>query len=269
MEYQNENFSGVLDFRCRWHDGFLVPLHLHEYSELLYVRSGTATVLIDRQTYHLSDRQFIFVPPNALHEYRCEQAEVICAVFSSDFIPLFFKKLNGMRLMPQAIDAGPLHASLENLYRLDPQNSLCISGHLNLICDLVLQTSSFRTDAFADSTLYQKVISHLSAHYTEDISLKGIAKTFGYNEKYLSWALHKLTGMHFRQLLAMYRVEHAKKLLDQPSHDCTIAQIAMQSGFSTINSFNRIFKDFTGVTPSQYRGKGLSQYNSVGSPLPR
>ena len=258
MEYQNENFSGVLDFRCRWHDGFLVPLHLHEYSELLYVRSGCATVLIDRQTYRLSDQQFIFVPPNALHEYHCEHAEVICAVFSSDFIPLFFKKLNGTRILPQAIDADQLQPLLENLSRLDSQNPLLISGYLNLICNHVLQISSFRTDAFGDSILYQKVISHLSAHYTEDISLKGIAKTFGYNEKYLSWALHKLTGMHFRQLLGMYRVEHAKALLDQPSHDCAIAQIAMQSGFSTINSFNRIFKAFTGLTPSQYRSKGCT-----------
>lgn len=258
MEYQAENFSGVLDFRSRWHDGYRAPLHLHEYSELLYVCSGSGTVLIDRQVYQLNDHQFIFVPSNALHEYHCESAQVICAVFSSDFIPLFFKKTNGLRILPHAIDAESLYPSLEILPHLESQDPLLISGHLNLICNKVLQTSSFYENAITDSILYQKVISHLSAHYTEDISLKQIAKTFGYNEKYLSSALHKLTGMHFRQLLAMYRVEHAKSLLDQPSCSCSIAQIAMQSGFPTINSFNRIFKSFLGTTPSQYRSKGCT-----------
>ena len=158
VEYQTENFSGVLDFRSRWHDGYRAPLHLHEYSELLYVCSGSGTVLIDRQVYQLNDHQFIFVPSNALHEYHCESAQVICAVFSSDFIPLFFKKTNGMRILPHAIDAESVAPYLENLYQLDSQNALLVSGHLNLICDRVLQTSSFCEDGFADSILYQKVI---------------------------------------------------------------------------------------------------------------
>ena len=36
MEYQIENFNGEYDFRSRLHEGWQVPLQLHEYSEWLY-----------------------------------------------------------------------------------------------------------------------------------------------------------------------------------------------------------------------------------------
>ena len=86
----------------------------------------------------------------------------------------------------------------------------------------------------------------------ENVSLRAIAEKFGYNEKYLSHSLHSLTGMHFRHLLAYYRVEQAKELLSQ-KQDIPIAQVALQCGFSALNTFNRVFKCTTGVTPTQYR----------------
>ena len=96
------------------------------------------------------------------------------------------------------------------------------------------------------------MITYLSCHFQEDISLNQIAKEFGYNPKYLSHALHELTGIHFSRLLSLYRVENAKKLL--LSHKVlTIAEIAQSSGFSAVNTFNRVFKEMTGVTPSEYR----------------
>ena len=47
MEYQNENFNGEYDFRSRFHDGWQVKAHLHEYSELLYCENGNGTVTVN------------------------------------------------------------------------------------------------------------------------------------------------------------------------------------------------------------------------------
>ena len=82
--------------------------------------------------------------------------------------------------------------------------------------------------------------------------MKLIAKEYGYNEKYLSHSLYGLTGVHFSKLLAMYRIEYAKELLANEKF-ATISEIALESGFSAINTFNRVFKEFTGMTPGKYK----------------
>ena len=129
---------------------------------------------------------------------------------------------------------------------------MLISGYLNLIGAKVLAESQLEAATQSDFPLYQKVITYLAEHYTEDITLSTLAQLFGYNEKYLSHALHTLTGIHFRQFLTFYRVNHAKQLL-QSQPDRSIAEIAMQSGFAAMNTFQRAFKDVCGITPSEYR----------------
>jgi AraC-like DNA-binding protein len=96
------------------------------------------------------------------------------------------------------------------------------------------------------------VFSYLAENFTENISLSQIAKTFGYNEKYLSHVLHDLTGIHFRKLVSLYRINRAKEILIQ-SKEMNVSEIAAMCGFNALNTFNREFKALVGMTPSEYR----------------
>lgn len=252
MQYQLENFNGECDFRSRFHDGWEISANLHEYSEFLYCQHGSGIVTVNGQEIPLTAGQLVWIPPNYVHKYDFPNAQVICAVFSNDLIPLFFKALAGRYFCVSPIDIEEL-SNLPQLFpQLKKEDYLAVSGYLNLICGKVINRSKFESGRHSDGMLYQKVISHIAEHYKEDISLKQLAKIFGYNEKYLSHALHELTGIQFRQLLAFYRIAHAKELLTgQTKKDITT--IAMESGFSAINSFHRTFKDLTGMTPTQYR----------------
>ena len=252
MEYQNENFGGALDFRSGFHDGWTVSLHLHEYSEILYCVQGVGRILINGNEMELKKDQFVWIPPNYLHQYHCEDAQVICAVFSNDLIPLFFKALGGRYYCVQAVEAEELSPVLNGLRHLNKEDYLTVSGYLNLICGYVIQRAQFENAKQTDGILYQKVISYISTHHAEDVTLTQVAGKFGYNEKYLSHALNNLTGIHFRHLLNFYRVEHSKKLLAD-SKDMSISLIATRCGFNSLNTFNREFKKIVGTTPSEYR----------------
>lgn len=251
MKYQLENFKGSYDFRCNYHDGWVMESHLHEYSELLYCKKGVCNVVINGRHITLPEGHLIWLPPNYIHQYPATRAQVVCAVFSNDYIPLYFRIAGERRLKPRPVAAGELTQILDCLPAIKKESPLLIGGYLNLICAKVVEQGEFETAGQVDSVLYQKVISYISAHFCEDISLRSIAKEFGYNEKYLSHSLHTLTGMHFSKLLSLYRVEHAKMLLSE--HRSNISQVAMLCGFSALNSFNRAFKEMTGITPSQYR----------------
>ena len=143
---------------------------------------------------------------------------------------------------------------LKKFPEMKKEDSLRISGYLNLIGAIVLERSSFGNERNTDGVLCQRVFSYLVDNFSENISLSQVAKRLGYNEKYLSHTLHSLTGVHFRKLLNSYRIDHAKKLLTG-SCDMNISEIAASCGFNSLNTFNREFKTIVGVTPSEYRGK--------------
>lgn len=252
MRYQLENFNGEYDFRCRFHDGWQIGANLHEYSELLYCKEGEGIATVNAQPISLKAGQLIWIPPNYVHRYDFPDAQVICAVFSNDLIPLFFKALAGRYFCVSPVYLEALCDMADMLPTLTKTDFLQVSGCLNLICAKVMAEATYENTKLADGILYQKVVSYISEHYTENISLEQIAKLFGYNEKYLSHALHTLTGIHFRQLLAFYRINHAKGLL-RNAKNTDISAIAMDSGFSAFNTFHRAFKEVTGMTPSEYR----------------
>lgn len=252
MNYQNENFNGEYDFRSNFHNGWIMPSNLHEYSEILYCKKGEGIATVNGQPISLKENELIWIPPNYVHSYDFENAEVVCAVFSNDLIPLFFKALEGRYFCVSAIKAGECSQILDKLYQLKKEDFMTVSGYLNLVCALVIKQSKLEDANRQDGILYQKVISYISSHYTEDVTLSQVAKRFGYNEKYLSHTLHELTGIHFRQLLTFYRINHAKKLLEE-NKTKNITTVAEESGFFSVKTFNRAFKEKTGLTPFEYR----------------
>ena len=170
----------------------------------------------------------------------------------NDFIPLFFKMTHGKTLIINSIKADELKKFFLNLPKLDIRNTILISSCLNLICSRVIEQSAFEKCSQSDSILYQKVISYISKNFREEISLKKIAAKFGYNIKYLSHTLHSLTNTNFSDFVAMYRIESARELLIK-NKELSIAEIAINCGFSAINTFNRQFKKMTHMTPTKYR----------------
>lgn len=257
MKYQLENFNGSYDFRSNFHRDWIVEAHIHEYCELLYCQKGQAQVLVNGKKILLPEKHLVWIPPNCVHQYQCPGADVICAVFSHDFIPLYFAQLGQLRPMVRPVDVSDMAEILDQFPSLDKRNRFLISGYLNLICARVIESVVLEQTQTQDGLLYQKVVSYLSEHFREDITLESVAATFGYNPKYLSHCLHTLTGVHFTKLLALYRVEYTKRLLTQ--QQARIGTVAMECGFSAVNTFNRNFRAITGTTPSEYK-KTASQF---------
>ncbi|MBE6712298.1 MAG: helix-turn-helix transcriptional regulator [Ruminococcaceae bacterium] len=252
MRYQSENFNGELDFRCREHFGWRIQANIHEYSECLYCRKGSGIVTVNGEVILLREKEFVWLPPNYVHQYDCEEAEVVCAVFSADLIPLYFKEARNRYYVPRAIEAEELSLILDRFHLLNPRDLCTVSGYLNLICAKVLKNAAFLETKQNDGNLFQKVISYVAEHFSEEIVLSDLAKRFGYNEKYLSYALHSVTGIHFRRLLTFYRISAAKEKLVK-NREQSVTSIALECGFAAVNTFHRAFKEETGMTPLAFR----------------
>jgi len=94
-------------------------------------------------------------------------------------------------------------------------------------------------------------VNHL---YRDKRLTKGqLANQIGWTEVHLSNTLREGLEMNFNDFVNEFRVEDVKaKLKDPRSRGFTLIAIAEECGFNSKTSFYRIFKKFTGLTPSEY-----------------
>ncbi len=101
------------------------------------------------------------------------------------------------------------------------------------------------------SLLVRKVITHITADLTADLSLKNQAAALNVNASYLSSLFKKETGTTLTEYVNRTRIEHAILLLN--TTDMQIQIIAGYCGISDVNYFTKIFKKIVGKTPKEYR----------------
>jgi AraC-like DNA-binding protein len=96
-----------------------------------------------------------------------------------------------------------------------------------------------------------KARKFIEAHSNERLSLVKVAGVAGINPTHLSEKFKQVTGFKFVDYIARTRFETARKLLAE--NNLRISEIAFAAGFQSLSQFNRVFKKFSGESPSEYR----------------
>lgn len=99
--------------------------------------------------------------------------------------------------------------------------------------------------------LARKVKVFIDEHFDEELCLEGVAEHFEVSVSYLSPLFKKYTGMTFLKYLTSQRVKKAKLLLEQTP--LKAGEIAEMIGYQDARYFSQVFKQWTGMTPSDYR----------------
>ncbi|PPA70234.1 response regulator transcription factor [Jeotgalibacillus proteolyticus] len=92
---------------------------------------------------------------------------------------------------------------------------------------------------------------YVDDHIHRQISLKEVADHVHLNSSYFSVLFKEQAGLTFSEYVTRIRLQHAKQLL--AATGLPIAQIAEESGYQTAKYFNKIFKEYEGMTPGAYR----------------
>lgn len=91
------------------------------------------------------------------------------------------------------------------------------------------------------------------------LTLAELASRLGVPSNYLSQAINQQAGCNFHDYINGYRIEAAKVALAEPTNsDHSILTIAMDAGFHSKSAFYATFKEFVGMTPSEYRRRAGS-----------
>ncbi|AKK74505.1 quinolinate synthetase [Chryseobacterium gallinarum] len=99
----------------------------------------------------------------------------------------------------------------------------------------------------------EKVMDAQKPYLDSELNLIKLAEILLVSTHHLSYVINTGFGKNFFQYVNEYRIEHAKKLLQDSDHKYSILGIAYESGFNSKTSFNTTFKKLTGKTPSEYK----------------
>ena len=117
-----------------------------------------------------------------------------------------------------------------------------------------------KAEKYLKKLLY--VIEVEKVYRDEDLSLQSLAEKLSIPPRELSQVINEGLDMNYSNFINSYRIEEAKNLLFSPGENhYSILDIAYEVGFNSKAVFNRAFKKFTGMTPSQFRKNDLFEVN--------
>jgi len=270
VDYQ-DNTSILLHIN-RETEGY--SIHWHTAVEIIMPVENIYTIVIGKVTYRLKEGDILIIPPGELHELIAPDKglrRILLFDFSiisnlkgfTNVLPV----LNQPRLINE-ITAPDIYLHLQNLYdqitvEYKSNNTLREAAIYALIIQIFvnigrqfLNTENLFPDAKLSKQKeyiekFNLIFEFINSNYMDDISLDAIADVAGFSKFHFSRLFKRFTDMSFYDYLNQRRVKEAEKLLLDPN--LSVTDVAMRSGFSSISTFNRVFKGFKECTPTEFK----------------
>lgn len=254
--------------------------HHHSSVEVILPLEGECHVNVEGHSYCVTASQVMFVPPGKTHAISMpDNSARNLVLFDATHLTSMRGFTDLMPMMDQVLYltgedtlCGDVRKLLFELIREYYERRPLT----NLICyDLILQVYVLlgqhwlmhHQPATEGQTrreentwaVINRVVEYVNDNYTEDITLDSIAKVAGFSKCYFSRMFTRYTGTSFSQYLLRKRIAVAANLLTTTR--LSIVQVSLQSGFSSLSTFNRTFKDIHGCTPTEYRAIYEKEYH--------
>ena len=249
------------------------PTHWHNAIEITMPLVNNYTYTINNTKYELLEFDMIIVPPGELHETIAPQEGkrliFLCAFTffynNSPFTPLL-PLLTNVTVLKR--DSSPLHGRISALFQemchefsvSDALMEAAIYSKLIQILLLIQRHNLTKINPFESSPFSKqkeyidkmlKVTRYINDNYKTEISLDELSAIAGYSKFHFSRVFKQYTGMTHVDYLNQVRIKAAEKMMMNP--DTPITEIAINSGFNSITTFNRTFKKLKNHTPSKFK----------------
>lgn len=255
--------------------------HWHVSLEIIMPIENFYDAEINQQLYHVNPGEFLFIPPHELHKLMAPETgrRFILLLDISALLSL----RSGSSI--QSLLMQPIHVTQDTY----PQIYRDIYQHLHQITEEYFSKNEFAEltiysllldlfAKFAYNHIYQKelfpnvrtarqkeyikkfnnLLEYIDEHYSEDLNLENMADYMGFSKFHFSRLFKQYTDLTFNDYLHSRRLKASEALLANPN--LPIIEVALQSGYTSISTFNRLFKQYKHCTPSEYRSRKQGKY---------
>lgn len=258
----------IIDFETHWHTALEIILPINNYYDA-----------IARQvSYHLLPGDILVIPSGEMHRLIApETGRRFIYLFDSSIMKL--KGLSGIQsILSQPLlitkNAFPkIYDELYNIlirmqYEYFAQNtyaelsiySLLFHFFASLGYDHIDSMNSFPNVRLNKKNEYIKkfneLLEYIDTHYMDELKLDDLASMIGFSKYHFSRLFQQYTNFSFVSYVNYRRLKVAEELLMRP--ELTVTDVAIQSGFSSISNFNRLFRKEKNCTPSEYRAMNMT-----------
>ncbi|MDC6354754.1 MULTISPECIES: AraC family transcriptional regulator [Robiginitalea] len=249
--------------------------HYHPEIELVYVNGGNGKRQIGSHVSYYTQGDLILIGSNLPHcgftDACTGNTSESVVQMKTDFLGSDFFSIPEMRNIRQLFEKAKggiaftgsakkkIGEKIEILeYKSDFQRLLAILNILNELGStseyqiLNAEHLSVETQSKENERI-NSIFNFVKENYREPISLEEMADLTHMTVPSFCRYFKKVTNKTFVQFVNEYRMVHASNLLSE--NEMSITEICFESGFNNFSHFNKSFKAFTGMSPSEYRNQ--------------
>ena len=228
--------------------------HWHMEHELIACREGSAQVMLDDTMFNITQQQCIFCHSGRVHYISASPDSLL-------LVCLFNEKMYDPITSPFALENPVFEDRYGILPKLSEIRHELQNQPIFFECRTEAMIGEILVDVFRGEPLrkaqwqfsdvitrYKQLLNHIDLEY-EHITYQNAVQFMNMSDAYFSRYFKRQAGMTFSQYLNVVRIEKAVQLLDS-APTMKITDVMLRCGFNTIRSFNRVFREVTGFTPT-------------------
>lgn len=228
--------------------------HWHMEHELIACREGSAQVMLDDTMFNITQQQCIFCHSGRVHYISASPDSLL-------LVCLFNEKMYDPITSPFALENPVFEDRYGILPKLSEIRHELQNQPIFFECRTEAMIGEILVDIFRGEPLrkaqwqfsdvitrYMQLLNYIDLEY-EHITYQNAVQFMNMSDAYFSRYFKRQAGMTFSQYLNVVRIEKAVQLLDS-APTMKITDVMLRCGFNTIRSFNRVFREVTGFTPT-------------------
>lgn len=266
--YQNWKLDYELPLVIHHGHNLTFYAHYHSEVEFIYVESGSILVGVNEEKRLLTQDDMVICCSNDIHYFESkDHSQVIILIFKPEMISLSVNWPNDFSFVSPFIPGGDpafkhikqlLYDMMAEKEKAKPGYQMFIKAGLLELCGTLQRhwpsqslNRSSRSKLESKRARIQQILSYIEENYQDDLSVEMISTHFQMEPSYFCRTFKRAVGMNFKTYLNSIRVLKAERKLI--SSDASIMDIALECGFNSIRTFNRVYKELMGCVPSRSR----------------
>ena len=270
MYHQHYNSFGDMMVGLKlWNESFH-PNHFHRSLEIVYVLEGEVDATVDGKPLVLKKDDFLMVFPLSVHSLTIgKDNSVYIMIVTEPYIKSFFNLIANKApsspvfrcseitcnyIRKHLVEKYPRFTNAELFYKSEiPSDSFVfmLKSCFYAICMDFTEQVQLLPMKKTNVEIEFRILEYIQNNFRENITIQTLSQEFGYNQEYMSRIINRKFKMNLKALVNTYRYENAYRLLTES--DKSISEIALESGFQSIRTFNRICLEISGKSPSDIR----------------
>ena len=247
--------------------GYSIPAHRQWCHEISYVLSGRGYFEQDGEKQPVSAGSLIITPESGIHSICASEEESLnFAYVGFQFIPEEFPDkaiMQAFRSDRQAVCRDSSHIyyhfrkCLDEFYRTGRGSRLITEACLMQIVVWTVRdlwtpasTPDYPIQTNSPGQLIYRIQRYIEYHISAPLTVSGIAADLGYSPGYLSHLFLEKIGTSLSSYITEQKINRAKELIRL--NRFSFAEISEQLGYLNPQSFTRVFRRATGLSPSEY-----------------